>query len=139
MKQRIVLDTNCLLMSIPSKSVYHRILTDFLWGKYILCVTNEIILEYEEILTQKIGHYIASNIVNAILSNSNTQYVNPHYRFNLIQTDKDDNKFVDCALISNARCIVTQDHHYDILKNIDYPKVEIIGIDEFIEILKNIE
>lgn len=44
MKPRIVLDTNCLLMSIPSRSVYHRILTDFLSGKYVLCVTNEIIL-----------------------------------------------------------------------------------------------
>lgn len=136
MKQRIVLDTNCLLMSIPSRSIYHCILTDFLLGKYVLCITNEIILEYEEILTQKMGHFIAGNIVNAILSSSNTLYVNPCYRFNLIEADKDDNKFVDCAVISNARCIVTQDHHYDVLKTIDYPKVEIANIDEFLELLK---
>jgi len=136
MRQRIVLDTNCLLMSIPSRSVYHRILTDFLSGKYVLCVTNEIILEYEEILTQKMGRFIASNIVDAILSNPNTLYVNPYYRFNLIEVDKDDNKFVDCALASAARCIVTQDHHYDVLKTIYYPKVEILGIDAFIDFLK---
>lgn len=123
------------MMSIPSRSIYHRILTDFLSGRYVLCVTNEIILEYEEILTQKIGRFIASNIVNAILSSSNTLYINPYYRFNLIDEDKDDNKFVDCALASGARCIVTQDHHYDVLKRIDYPKVEVIGIDDFMTIL----
>lgn len=136
MKQRIVLDTNCLLMSIPSRSKYHQILTDFLSGKYVLCITNEIILEYEEILTQKMGHFIASNIVNAILSSCNTRYIEPHFRFNLIETDKDDNKFVDCALMSGSRCIVTQDHHYDVLKTIDYPKVEIVNIDEFMELLR---
>jgi len=135
MKQRIVLDTNCFLISIPSRSHYHKVFTDFINGRYTLCITNEIILEYEEILTQKVGKMIASNIINAILSNSNTLYVNPHYRFNLIEKDKDDNKFVDCALIANAHYIVTQDHHYDVLKDIDYPKVSVINIDEFIKIL----
>lgn len=135
MKQSIVLDTNCLLMSIPSRSAYHRILTNFLAGKYFLCVTNEIVLEYEEILAQKMGHFIAANIVNAILSSPNTRYINPHYHFNLITADEDDNKFVDCALMSGARCIVTQDHHYHVLKTIDYPKVEVVGIDEFMIML----
>lgn len=82
------------------------------------------------------GRFIASNIVDAILSNPNTLYVNPYYRFNLIEVNKDDNKFVDCALASAARCIVTQDNHYDVLKTIDYPKVEILGIDAFMDFLK---
>jgi len=136
--ERIVLDTNCLLMSIPSKSAYHRILTDFLSGKYILCVTNEIITEYEEVLTQKMGHFIASNIISAILSSSYVSYINPYYRFHLIETDEDDNKFVDCALMSNARCIVTQDHHFDGLKIMVYPHVEVVSIDEFIKLLESI-
>lgn len=42
----------------------------------------------------------------------------PHYTFALIEADKDDNKFVDCAIAANAKCIVTEDstsfvyHHY---------------------------
>lgn len=135
MRRRVVLDTNCLLMSIPSRSVYHCVLTDFLMGKYVLCITNEIILEYEEILAQKMGQFIASNIVNAILSSPNTRFFNPHYRFNLIETDKDDNKFVDCALMANASFIVTQDRHFDILKTLDYPRVEIVRIERFVEML----
>lgn len=137
MKRRIVLDTNCLLMSIPSRSQYHKILADFLAGKYTLCVTNEIVLEYEEILTQKMGRYIASNIVNTILSNTNTLFVFPHYHFNLIKADPDDNKFVDCAISSNAAYIVTQDHHFDILNEIDFQKVSLVGIDDFLSILSS--
>ena len=59
-KQRIVLDTNCLLMSIPRRSPYYKILLDFLAGKYFLCVLNEVILEYEEILTAKVGGVVAN-------------------------------------------------------------------------------
>lgn len=122
-------------MSIPSRSQYHKILTDYLAGKYALCVTNEIVLEYEEILTQKMGRSIASNIVNTILANANTLFVFPHYRFSLIKADPDDNKFVDCAIQSNATYIVTQDHHFDVLKEIGFPKVSLISIDAFLSIL----
>ena len=65
--QRIVLDTNCLLMSIPSKSPYHNVFMSFLRGDYILCITNEILLEYEEIISNKTNSKVAANIVNAIL------------------------------------------------------------------------
>ena len=49
-KRHVVLDTNCLVQSLPSKSIYHKIWEDFLEGKYILCVSNEILNEYEEII-----------------------------------------------------------------------------------------
>lgn len=60
---------------------------------------------------------------------------NCHFRFNLIQEDPDDNKFVDCAIAANASFIVSQDHHFDVLHAIDFPKVELIGIDEFVSLL----
>lgn len=45
----------------------------------------------------------------------------------------DDNKFVDCAIAANAQFIVTEDHHYDVLKTIDFPKVNIIKLDEMMD------
>lgn len=129
--QRIVLDTNCLLMSIPSKSPYHSILLSFLKGEYILCVTNEILLEYEEIITNKTNSIIAANIINAILSSNHTQYIHPVYRFRLIEKDVDDNKFVDCAIHANAKYIVTQDQHFEVLKSIGFPHIDVIDIDTF--------
>ena len=53
-------------------------------------------------------------------------------RINNITADPDDNKFVDCAIQANARYIVTNDHHYDILRQIDFPKVEIIKLMDFL-------
>ena len=29
----------------------------------------------------------------------------------------------------------TQDHHYDVLRNIPFPKIEVVDIDEFLNIL----
>ncbi len=51
--------------------------------------------------------------------------------WNLIEADSDDNKFVDCAVSANANGIVTQDKHFNVLRNIDYPNVNLISIAEF--------
>ena len=42
------------------------------------------------------------------------------------------NKFVDCAISANAHYIVTNDDHYDVLKYIDLPKVNICLLYTFI-------
>ena len=134
---RVVLDTNCLLISLSKRGNYYKVWKDFFAGKYTLCYTNEILNEYEEILSSKMGSDIAQNIIKAIITRKNTLKLDAHFRFNLIQSDVDDNKFVDCAIAANASYIVSQDHHFDILKNIDFPKVELIGIDTFIALLSN--
>jgi len=132
----IVLDTNCLLMSLSRRSPYYPVWRNFVDGKYTLCVSNDILSEYEEILTQKVGHEIASNVITAILDLPNTKMVQVYFHLHLITADHDDDKFVDCAFKANARYIVTQDHHYDILKQTPFPYIDVIGIDEFIKVLK---
>jgi len=126
-KQRIVLDTNCLLMAIPRRSPYHKILEDFLKGSYFLCVSNEVILEYEEILISKVGTLVTNNILNAILAAPNTIFINPQNRYHLIKSDPDDNKFVDCAITAKAKFIVTQDRHYDVVRF--NPKYDFTAVD----------
>lgn len=42
----IVLDTNCLLQSLPSRSPYHKIWSDVIEGKISLCVNTDILEEY---------------------------------------------------------------------------------------------
>ena len=135
--ERIVLDTNCLVISFSRRSPYFKIWEDFFDGRFTLCVTNEIVAEYEEILSQKLGRDIAENIVNAILQSSNTLKCNVFYRFGLIEADPDDNKFVDCAIVSNARYIVTEDHHFHALKDIEFPRVEVVCIDDFVNLLSS--
>ncbi len=129
----IVLDTNCLIMSLSARSPYYPIWKDFRQGKYVLCITNEIIAEYEEKLREKMSEEIAVNVITAILSRSNVKHINPSFRFNLIEADPDDNKFVDCAIHSNAKYIVSNDRHFKVLKDIPFPKVEVIDIDAFLK------
>ena len=132
----IVLDTNCLLMSLSRRGLYYPIWRDFVSGKYTLCFTNEILTEYEEILTQKLGPDIASNVIKAILDLPNTRMVQVYYHLRLITADPDDDKFVDCAFKTNARFIVTEDHHYDVLRKVKYPVVNVIDIDSFLDYLQ---
>jgi predicted nucleic acid-binding protein len=42
---------------------------------------------------------------------------------------------VDCAVASNAKFIVTEDSHYDVLKNVVFPNVEIIKLDDIIQMI----
>lgn len=132
----IVLDTNCLLMSLSRRSPYYPVWRDFVNGKYTLCVTNDIIAEYEEILSEKVGAEIAANVIKAILDLPNTKMVQVFFHLHLITADPDDDKFVDCAFKANAHYIVTQDHHYDVLKQTSFPHIDVVGIDEFIKILR---
>ena len=69
--QDIVLDTNCLIVSLSRKSPYYSIWKDFREGKYVLCITNEIIAEYEEKICEKMSPEIAANVITAILARDN--------------------------------------------------------------------
>ncbi len=129
----IVLDTNCLLQALPSKSPYHKIWTDILDGKISLCVNTDILEEYEEILAQKTSPDIAHNVVEAIANLTSTLMQTTYMHFELLSNDLDDNKFVDCAIAADAEYIVTNDKHFEALRDIPWPKVEIIKIAEFIK------
>ena len=135
----IVLDTNCLVMAISSRGRYHKVWQAFLRGDYTLCITNEIIEEYMEVIARNINPRVAEAIIYALLARNNVKRFAPHYRFHLIQADEDDNKFVDCAIVANAKYIVTEDHHFDILKSIPFPSVDVINIDEFVRQLETLK
>lgn len=134
--KRIVLDTNCLLQALPSRSPYHKIWSEILAGHVSLCVNTEILNEYEEIIARKTNADIAHNVVEAIARLHTTEFLNVYYHFRLIEADADDNKFVDCAVAANAEYIVTNDAHFDILKQIDWPKLTVTTIKEFAKQLK---
>lgn len=132
---RIVLDTNSLIQSISPKSVYHDVWLSVLTGRNTLCVSNEILEEYAEILNRLAGKETADLVLNTIIECKNVVFLTPYYHFNLITADPDDNKFVDCAIQANARYIVTNDHHYDVLRQIEFPKVGIIKLMDFIQMI----
>lgn len=131
--QRIVVDTNCLIQIIPHRSQYNALWQAIRRGRYSLCVSTEILEEYEEILAKLANTEVARVVLEAIINNPGTVFLTPYYKFGLIKADADDNKFVDCAIVGHAKFIVTEDKHYNILRSIAFPKVEIIDLDAFMQ------
>ncbi len=132
----IVIDTNSLIMSISSRSGYHKIWQSFLAGDFMLCISNEILEEYAEVIARNISVDAARYVIYTIMERANVRQIVPSYRWNLIETDPDDNKFVDCAIAANAKFIVTEDRHFNVLKDIAFPSVPVINIDEFLNELE---
>jgi putative PIN family toxin of toxin-antitoxin system len=134
MKQRIVLDTNCLVQIVAKQARYGFVWNNILNGETILCVTPEILFEYEEILTKFYGHNVARMVVEMILILPQTEKYDIYYHWTLITEDPDDDKFVDCAVISGAKYLVSNDKHFNVLSKISFPKIEVIRLAEFAEI-----
>jgi uncharacterized protein len=130
---KIVLDTNILLISIPRFSKYRPIFDALLNGEFELAISNEILSEYVEILSQKTTSTIANNIAELILNLPNVYKTEVYFRWNLIKQDSDDNKFVDCAIASNADFIVSNDRHFKNLKDTSFPRLELMNAAEFLE------
>ena len=132
---RVVVDTNIWIMSLSRRSPYHAIIEAFRNDKFTILMSNEILFEYSEKLTEKYGFDTTEAFLNSIDENDNVEMIEPYFNWQLIDADKDDNKFVDCAISGNALFIVSDDNHFNILKKIDFPKVEVVKIDNFMKVL----
>jgi len=132
---KVVLDTNILLSSISRKSPYSYILTALFENKYELYVSTEILLEYEEKIITFFDAQVAETLISALLMRSNVKKVEPYFDLCLIKNDVDDNKFVNCAFAGNVHFLVSNDKHFNILKITPFPKIPLLSITEFFELL----
>jgi uncharacterized protein len=73
-------------------------------------------------------------VLDELLNLPQTEHIEAFYKWQLIEEDKDDNKYVDVAIASNADYIITNDKHFKVLQNIPFPKVQILSLQEFKEL-----
>ena len=136
---KIVLDTNCLIPIIIPGSFGYDIWKTFREGRYTLCVSTDILLEYEEILMKITNDEIfTQDILVAITNAHNIKFVSPSFHFNLIKADPDDNKFVDCAITAGASYIVSNDKHFAELELYDFPKTDVCTLAQFLEVVRSL-
>lgn len=127
---RVVIDTN-IFITILKKGGKNRWMFDrILSGEWVLCLTNEIFLEYWEILETKTNKTVASNVIDFLISHPHVLFVSDFFKLNLITADADDNKFCDCCFAASAGFIITSDNHFNILKEIEFPKIQVFTSDE---------
>lgn len=104
-------------------------------NRFTLCVTTDILLEYEEVIARHLGSEISQAVLDAVTDLPNLLLVNKYIFWRLIEQDPDDNKFVDCAIACNAKYLVSEDKHFRILKDIPFPKVNVVGVEDFKAVL----
>lgn len=95
-------------------------------------------MEYEEIIGKHLGEDLAKNILQLIENAPNVRWITKYYKWNLIKNDADDNKFVDCAIAGDAKFLVSDDKHFNVLKDISFPLVSLLKAADFLEELKRI-
>jgi uncharacterized protein len=137
-KLTVVLDTNVLLVALPLRSPYRLIWDQLLLESYELVISNEILAEYEEQLAERYDPQTIQDVFGVLFTLPNVQRVTPYFRWQLIVNDPDDDKFVDATIAANALYLVSNDHHFDVLKTVAFPRVNVCAAQDFREILKNL-
>jgi uncharacterized protein len=135
---RVVIDTNCLIASIPKQGDYFWLYLAFRNATFTWIVSTEILNEYFEKLTDFYSFETAEIVTNLLLSSPNIELSEPFFNYDLIVEDPDDNKFANLAISSNAKYLVSNDKHFNIFKTIDFPPLDVVKLDKFKQIL-NIE
>ena len=125
---KIVLDTNAVLRSISRRSAFTLILDKLYENAYELYISNDIQLEYEEKITDIFSKETTELIIGALSLLPNVKKIDVHFHLDLISTDPDDNKFSDCAFAGNVHFLVTDDKHFNLLKSISFPVINIISL-----------
>lgn len=132
---KVVIDTNCLITSIPRQNPEYWLYEAFRNKAFDWVISNEILAEYEEKIAEFYSLQTAELVVNILLIAPNVILAEPFFKWGLIVSDPDDNKFADLAISANASYLVSNDRHFQILKAVDFPTVNVVSLTEFQQIL----
>ena len=130
---KVVLDTNCFISCIGKQSPYRKVFDDFLDKKYTLCVSTEILFEYEEKFAEFWGEHVTRNLLGVLLTAENTLLQDVFYNFHLVKNDVDDNKFADVYLAASADVLVTNDKNLLALGENNFPSVRTMTLENFLK------
>jgi uncharacterized protein len=128
---RIVLDTNVFISIIGKTSLNRWLFDKIIEGRFILCISQEIMLEYEEVLARKTTSEIAQNVSQFLAAFPFVEKTEIFFNWTLVEKDPDDNKFIDCAVAAGAFCIVSNDRHLQPFKTLEFPPLRVLTLDEF--------
>lgn len=120
---KVCVDTNVLLQARAISHPFSVILDAFVFGRMQWVISNSIVNEYQEIISQRCGP-VAWTSMSLLLQNLETrsiiERVIPHFQFQVVIDDPDDNNFTDCAIAAHADYVITEDKHFEPLRNAGY-------------------
>ena len=117
----VVIDTNVVLGMFNAQHAHHGIFLAWAANRFAWAVSTEILLEYEEVIARQSGASRAARafqMIDAVAAWRNIlRLIAPRFRWHLVTADPDDDKFADCAIAAEAEWVVTEDAHFDVLRN----------------------
>jgi putative PIN family toxin of toxin-antitoxin system len=135
---KVVIDCNIFVTAVSANSKYHSILQHLIKGSFSLLISTEVYFEYHEIISIKYRKPTADAFINALENSPFVIAYYPSYRWNLITKDPDDNKYADLYIAGGADYLVTEDSDFKSLKNLRFPQINILSIEEFFQLLKTL-
>lgn len=127
---RVVYDTNILISGLLWKGLPYKCLLLAKAKAVELFLCEQIVSEFLSKLKRKFGFtdFEVSKISKEIESFSKDIKIEGNLR--IIKEDREDDKFLECAYMSRADCIVSGDRHLLNLKS--YKGIEILNAREFL-------
>lgn len=107
---RVVLDTNVVVSGVFFKGAPFEILQAWHRERFQLCMSPEIILEYEAVLRRLRDRFPgvdALGILAVVVSNA--EVVDSPSLEEPVSADPDDDKFIACAVVARAHFLVSGD------------------------------
>ena len=107
---RVVIDTNVFVSSFFGGNP-RKIIDLWIQGHLTLCLSREIVDEYVSVL-QRIGlndEKELKEIISLFSKGFHSLYTANTPKLNIIRNDPDDNKFLECAVALDARCVISGD------------------------------
>ncbi|MCM8826794.1 MAG: putative toxin-antitoxin system toxin component, PIN family [Candidatus Omnitrophica bacterium] len=135
---KVVIDTGVFIRGIIGKGSSRGVLEEFKKGTFILCISP---LIYEEILgtiaRAKFKEIISSEKIQEIadLIKERASFITPSEKIDIVR-DKEDNKFIECALATKSKFLISTDK--DLLSIKKYNNVNIITPHQFLKYLHSL-
>jgi len=125
----VCIDTNVLLQAVNPDHHFHTIFDGWFQRRFRWAVSNDVLMEYEEIITRQSGRHRWLQFVHILdLAEARGHLimsVAPSYHFHIVADDPDDNKFIDCAITADADYVITEDKHFSPLADAGYKSLPI--------------
>ena len=130
---KVVIDTNVFISSFFG-GVPREIINLWKNGEVVLCLSQEIIEEYLEVLN-RLGlteKNEIENLTRLFAEGYNAIFTAKTPNIEVVKDDPDDNKFLECAVALDSKIIISGDKHLRQIKK--YVDIEILSPREFIDL-----
>ena len=129
---KVVVDTNVIISGVFFGGMPSRVLEAWRDGEFDLVVSPEVLEEYrrvgEELTAQFPGVSLAPFLALLVM---NAEIVEAPGLSDQVSRDRDDDKFIACALAANCQTIISGDK--DLLEVTGYQGLKVVAPREFLE------